>query len=413
MKLIPLIAIDRLRPALSPLGGALCRPSRALLKSRCDDSRAAASALRAGPLRGFTLVELLVVIAIIGILVALLLPAIQAAREAARRAQCQSNLKNAALAVLNYESAFNVLPTGTVFPNVDQHGDPIPAIESNTEFTESWVVSVLPNLENQALYDSFLFENPSNGNPVPMKDPQNLDERGTVLPVMLCPSDGYNQTKYTGHGGNWARGNYAANVGNGAMHTTPDHAILQANSPGWNGRDAETGVLINKKFHQKRGVMGPNVASKMGQITDGTSKTIMLGEIRAGVFEHDPRGTWALGHAGGNLLAWYGSHGDANGPNYCGFRSDDIPNLTREECEGPLLQAECMTCHATGGGFDQATSRSPHVGGVFMAMCDGSVQFISDDIETSGSYGQCCTPWDHLISSIDSNDRGVAGLPPR
>ena len=64
--------------------------------------------------RGFTLVELLVVIAIIGVLVALLLPAVQAAREAARRAQCQSHLKNIALAILNYESANKKLPVGLV-----------------------------------------------------------------------------------------------------------------------------------------------------------------------------------------------------------------------------------------------------------------------------------------------------------
>src|SRR6478736_6293628 len=64
---------------------------------------------------GFTLVELLVVIAIIGILVALLLPAIQAAREAARRAQCQSNIHNIALAVLNYESTNKIMPNGMSF----------------------------------------------------------------------------------------------------------------------------------------------------------------------------------------------------------------------------------------------------------------------------------------------------------
>src|SRR4051812_37018702 len=70
------------------------------------------------PQRGFTLVELLVVIAIIGILVALLLPAIQAAREAARRAQCQSQMHNVALAVLNYESSKKILPPGMTFdPN--------------------------------------------------------------------------------------------------------------------------------------------------------------------------------------------------------------------------------------------------------------------------------------------------------
>src|ERR1700743_3049469 len=70
--------------------------------------------------RGFTLVELLVVIAIIGILVALLLPAIQAAREAARRAQCQANIHNAALAVLNYESAQKILPQALTFPDPTQ-----------------------------------------------------------------------------------------------------------------------------------------------------------------------------------------------------------------------------------------------------------------------------------------------------
>src|SRR4051812_2640418 len=83
--------------------------------------------------RGFTLVELLVVIAIIGILVALLLPAIQAAREAARRSQCQNNLKNVSLAVLNYESARKTLPMGTKFY------EPIMKDTSNAPFTE-WVI---------------------------------------------------------------------------------------------------------------------------------------------------------------------------------------------------------------------------------------------------------------------------------
>jgi prepilin-type N-terminal cleavage/methylation domain-containing protein len=91
-------------------------------------------------LRGFTLVELLVVIAIIGVLVALLLPAVQAAREAARRAQCQSTIKNLALAVLNHESAKGELPVGFV----SQAGD----IEA-----WSWSTFTLPYLEQQALYD--------------------------------------------------------------------------------------------------------------------------------------------------------------------------------------------------------------------------------------------------------------------
>ncbi|MGH9817250.1 MAG: DUF1559 domain-containing protein, partial [Candidatus Acidiferrales bacterium] len=102
------------------------------------------------------------VIAIIGILVALLLPAIQAAREAARRAQCQSNLKNVALAVLNYESNRKILPIGSVFP-ADSSGKITPEIHGNLDFRESWAVSILPNIENQPLYDSFVFKHPTTG----------------------------------------------------------------------------------------------------------------------------------------------------------------------------------------------------------------------------------------------------------
>jgi prepilin-type N-terminal cleavage/methylation domain-containing protein len=363
-----------------------------------------------GRLRGFTLVELLVVIAIIGILVALLLPAIQAAREAARRAQCQNNLKNVALAVLNYESAKKTLPMGTVFPNVNKYGAPVPTIQSNTDFTASWVVFVLPYLENQALYDSFVFENPSNGNPVPMKDPQNRDERGTVLPTMLCPSDGYNQVKFehSDVGDNWARGNYAANVGNGFMYSGSDDRITGPNSPGWNSVSDTTGVRLTVNVHSlARGVMGPNVASKLGQITDGTSKTIMLAEIRAGILPGDSRGTWAFGHAGGNLVAKYGSNGDANGPNFCGDYADDIFGEGFTCAGNSEMQAECMSCYGPGS-IDQATTRSTHVGGVFIALCDGSIQFISDDIETSGSYGRCCTAWDHLITSQDAEFAGAS-----
>src|SRR3954471_22082501 len=93
------------------------------------------------PRRAFTLVELLVVIAIIGILVALLLPAIQAAREAARRAKCQSNLHNLALAALNFESARKRLPIGFVAQGPG-------AIES-----WGWGVYLLPYLEEQSIYD--------------------------------------------------------------------------------------------------------------------------------------------------------------------------------------------------------------------------------------------------------------------
>ena len=250
---------------------------------------------------GFTLVELLVVIAIIGILVALLLPAIQAAREAARRSQCQSNLKNVALSVLNYESAKKTLPIGTTM-------DATPNIEVNMNFRESWAISILPYIEEQALYDQFDLSKP-------IKDTVNRESRGMSLSVFLCPSDGNNKIKFDGtvgrQGDNWARGNYAANGGNGPYLKNYSNFIDGPQSPGWLNR-------------LTRGVMGPNCTSTLKQITDGTSHTVMLGEIRAGVHEGDPRGIWAFGHVGGNSVAWMGSRGDDNGPNVCTPQGDDV-----------------------------------------------------------------------------------------
>jgi prepilin-type N-terminal cleavage/methylation domain-containing protein/prepilin-type processing-associated H-X9-DG protein len=362
--------------------------------------------------RGFTLVELLVVIAIIGILVALLLPAIQAAREAARRAACENNIHNVAIAVLNFELNEKKLPQGTQFPTLTPAGNVTPTINSNFTFGESWLVSILPYLENQALYDAFIFKDPATGAKVPMRDPRNEEERGAIMPGLMCPSDGYNNVPYNGGGSgdapNWARGNYAANVGTGAMYsdgttdpypTNPKY-ITGPGSLGW-------------RHHLSRGVMGPNVSVELKQITDGTNKTIMLAEIRAGIFPGDSRGTWAFGHAGGNLVSFYGWGSDGNGPNFCGPNADDIVGVGFS-CGDAEIRDQCMTCYGPGAA-DGATSRSMHPGGVHVAMCDGSVQFISDDIETSGAMGTCCKPWDHMILSFDGGalNTGGTGRPGR
>lgn len=153
--------------------------------------------------------------------------------------------------------------------------------------------------------------------------------------------------------------------------------------------------------------MGPNIGVQLRQIIDGTSKTFLLGEILTGPNEQDARGVWAMGHAGASLLAAYGALGDDNGPNFGGANADDVySNICGQNHE---LTAEesinNMPCFQ-GTIFDQATVRSAHVGGAFIALCDGSVQFISDDIETSGDGGGCCTVWDRFITS---GDEGMGG----
>ena len=346
------------------------------------------------------------VIAIIGTLVALLLPAIQAAREAARRSQCQNNAKNVALAVLNYEVQAKRFPVGMSFDalkfaSAASRPNAVKVHNQLTEYGPNWIIRILPYLEAQAIYDRFDLKWPINGKnkdapPTDPKDVRNHEARGASIGVLLCPSDAYNQVLYTGkinwHGDNWARGNYAGNSGNnfiggggGGATSGPDENGSLPADDGW------TDDL-------RRGVMGPNISVRIAEITDGTTKTIMIGEVRAGITEKDSRGIWAMGHAGASLLAKYGSGGDSNGPNACYPAADDVYS---DICGTTLAQQECMACN-TGGSADQATVRSSHVNGAMLAMCDGSVDFISDDVETSGSYGSWGTPWDYMIGSADA-----------
>jgi prepilin-type N-terminal cleavage/methylation domain-containing protein len=367
--------------------------------------------------RAFTLVELLVVIAIIGILVALLLPAIQAAREAARRAQCQSQMHNVAIAVLNYESAKKVLPNGlTADPSFPG------GLNTLNAFGPNWIIDILAYMEEQGLRDGFdpsLFIKPGTAGFAPVNDnppnARNQAARATIIPALLCPSDPYNRVLYQGgapapsgtdagrkamHGANWARTNYAANTGRMSIYPGSGPTYYTG---GW-------------KDPCKRGVIGVNQAVTLKRITDGTSKTIMLGEIRTGLTENDARGVWAMGHGGSNLLAQYGSGGDNDGPNYCNIHGDDTyadvcSTLTGWCTVGPptpvdsRARTECLTCDG-GGGFDSMTVRSTHSGGAFLAMADGSVQWVSDDVETSGCHNNPMTVWDYMISSADEGRVG-------
>jgi hypothetical protein len=262
------------------------------------------------------------------------------------------------------------------------------------------VIAILPYLEEQPTFDAFDFDQPINDRRM-TADNVNRVARGTSISVLLCPSDEGNRIPYSGmiaaHGDNWGRTNYAANAGrsdifpDGATHSTV-RRVTGPDSLGWT--DDCT-----------RGVMGPNVSVQLRRIVDGTSKTILVGEIRAGITEKDARGVWAMGHAGASLLAGYGTGGDDNGVNACApttnGKADDVYS---DVCSDANVIAQCMGCDPDY--FAQATVRSTHVGGVFVAMCDGSVQFINEDIEAGIPFGECCTPWDRMIASGDSDGQG-------
>lgn len=334
--------------------------------------------------QGFTLVELLVVIAIIGILVALLLPAVQAAREAARRAQCQNNLKQLGLGLQNYHSQFKTFPPSVHFDAAA--GSP----DESTKHFENWVITILPYMEEQSLYDLFDLTQP-------ISNAVNRIPRGTEIQAMKCPSDKGHEIKFASAaaGDNWARGNYGANACLGAFSTNwlPTRAGAGKDSPAW--KSALTG-----------GVMGANVARGISKITDGTSQTILIEELRVGLCAEDRRGTWALGEPGASSLWMHGSDDD-NSPNCALVASDNIRDcsLITSKVGAGALQAECMNCCLPCITSTQAGTRSAHSGGVFVGMVDGSVHFIVNTIDSSSPW-EILNPkdlatWQRLNSAID------------
>ncbi len=321
----------------------------------------------------FTLVELLVVIAIIGVLVSLLLPAVQAAREAARRTQCQNNFKQVGLALITFHDVNGAFPPAASYDDQTARNPAYARVHQ-----ANWIIQVLPQMEQATLYDSFDLTIPISGDE--STSPANYQARGTSIPALLCPSDSYNREsmfkgRSSSEGGNWARGNIGANGALGFMGISTNPA---------GNKDQ-----IYWKDERTRGIMGVNTSISMREITDGTSNTILAGELRAGVVSADSRGTWALNGHGASSLWGHGSD-NANGPNSCLPGGDGL-----FECgsiEGAFggkdaLVSECMPCDTIAG---QGGPRSLHIGGAFFTFVDGSVHFISDFIDK----GNQITNWE-------------------
>jgi len=312
---------------------------------------------------GFTLVELLVVIAIIGVLVALLLPAVQAAREAARRTQCANNLKNLALGMLNYHDQRGNFPApASVRPDTDDN-----ILQDNRLFL-NWAIEILPYIEQQNLFNRFDFS----GN-TRLTSSVNWEPRNTRLDVMLCPSDSGSEGPFSKSEatGSWARGNYAIN----GFQFWPDSRFVKQAQ----GRD-NSSPDMTPFLDYVIGMGAVNVTRRIAQITDGTTNTIMLGEMRIGLSDRDRRGVWAMGMCGSNIHCRHAFNG-VHSPNSCGASGDDIygsPDIIAYVGE-ETLRAECMSTDTDASA--QSTVRSVHPGGVYTAFVDGSVRFISDFIQ--------------------------------
>jgi prepilin-type N-terminal cleavage/methylation domain-containing protein len=323
----------------------------------------------------FTLVELLVVIAIIGVLVALLLPAVQAAREAARRSQCTNNLKNLALGLLNYHDAKGHFPvpvyetTPNNFPNV---------VADESQLFKNWVIETLPHIEQQAMYAQFQWGTPSARIYLPNRagtsnSPANVTLVGRELEVFLCPSDNNNRQPFRQAETAWARGNYGLNS---AQYYPDKFAIMTLR--GW-ATSGPAKLAQTLDFNTGIGVYEGGEKS-IAKITDGTSNTLLLEEMRAGLSTGDRRGVWAMGMCGSNFHCRHATHGSA--VNGCNPGDDDVyggNTIVTEVGESSLI-AECMMPNSFGSG--QSNVRSTHPGGAFGALADGSVRFISDYIES-------------------------------
>lgn len=322
--------------------------------------------------RGFTLIELLVVIAIIAILVALLLPAVQQAREAARRAQCKNNLKQLGLALHNYHDVAGVFPFeagGTGW---------------NGSGTGNWgrlsgLVLLTPYLDQQPMWMKIStpmtvsWSTPNGTNTYPAMGPEPWDWGGAQIyppwliqiPILKCPSD-----RYAGPGqGPWGKSNYAFCLG--------DTVNGNNGGPEWWSPEPR-GMFY---YHSKLGVQ---------DCQDGTSNTIAMAEraLSQGATSIFGNAAMSISGIGANprncLNTATNKFYNAGISTQDGVGNPWSDGGIQHTAFTTILPPNSPSCVISGwdsdAGIHSATSR--HTGGTQVLMCDGSVRFVTENINT-------------------------------
>lgn len=284
---------------------------------------------------GFTLIELLVVIAIIAILIALLLPAVQQAREAARRTQCKNQLKQLGLALHNYHDTHNTFPPAVVAVGSGS----CPAV-ANTNARAPYTVLLLPYLDQAPLYTKFNMDERFGINREHQGSATNYPLQMTPMGIFKCPSDPFGR-----NGGN----NYFACAGGG----DPASSGCQANN-------TANFILY------RNGIMFVNSRTRIADMVDGTTNTYLLGETKYQLDETSTNPAKGSYWGGSVYLdaSWryYANVGAAVEPINTPLGGDITGVNSNESSPGRVFG-------------------SRHTGGCHMLLGDGSVQFMSQNMD--------------------------------
>jgi prepilin-type N-terminal cleavage/methylation domain-containing protein len=338
--------------------------------------------------RGFTLIELLVVIAIIAVLIALLLPAVQAAREAARRAQCTNNLKQIGLAIMNYESSNGSFPYGAM------------AVSYGT-----WYHSILNYIEAGSLANAYNFNGSgctaTGANVLTYSSVYNSTASNSRINSFSCPSD-QNDAPLAGV----VSMNYGANYGNTGTGYWQTTAVLNGVTITFGGAPFSWVNSIPVGCSTTNPYPSPNnTICKISSVTDGTSNTLLVGEVIQGqdtgpVNTYDLRGFIQYGSSSGfsTLLAPNSQQpDDLNSATYCVNKAPNPPCELRGAGGNNITGLNPNS--GTSGTIDQYASRSRHPGGVNAVNCDGSVRFFKNSINLSVWQATSTTRGGEIISA--------------